>query len=432
MESVTLWRGAVYRHREPTLVGPLACPVCSTPPGAPRHTRTRTVEHPDADQPTYLVLRVGQYPCANPACTRQYFTPPLVEAAPYAHTSRRLQQSATAVYRQGRAPLRAVAAEFQTQWHTRTGKSSVLRWHQATVAQDYPRPERLPFSGVLCIDEVYDRVNGQKRPVFTGVDPLAGITIRIPVERADAEHLAAAMRQVRALGAQPRVIVSDLWAAYPEALAAVWPRAQRQLGWFHVMQWVTRKLAQLLKHYGQTLPEADRKELTRLRFYLLASPEKQQRLGPRARAALARAWELIAESVVAEAIQLRNDLRAVLNTSRTRGEAREQFDQLRQSWPARFQPWTWRPGTPLPAPRTPEQAEGTTGLREYLEAIMAFFVRHFEMMITYLGQPGVPRTNNHAERANRRYRTVARGRYGWGTAPGLQAMLTALQGFDSS
>src|SRR3954453_22475954 len=431
MESVRLWEGAVHRHPEPTLGGPLACPVCGTPPGAPRRTRTRTVEHPDADQPTYLVVRVGQYPCAQPACPRKYFTPPLVEAAPYAHTSRRLQQSATAVYRQGRAPLRTVAAEFQTQWHTRTGKSSVLRWHQTTVAQDYPRPERLPFSDVLCIDEVYDRVQGQKRPLFTCVDPLAGITLRIPVERADAEHLAAAMEQVRALGAQPRVIVSDLWAAYPEALAAVWPHAQRQLCWFHVMQWVTRKLARLLKDYGTTLPADQRKELNRLRFVLLASPEKQQRLGPRAQAALTRAWELIADSIVAEAIQLRNDLRAILNTSTSRADAREQFDQLRQSWPTRFQPWHWRPGAPRDPPHAPE-TEGPTALHQYLEAIMAFFVRHFEMMITYLDRPGVPRTNTHAERANRRYRAVARPRYGWTTARGQRAMLVALQGFDSS
>ena len=431
MESVTLWQGAVYRPREPTPVGPLACPRCGSPPGAPRQRRTRMVEQPDPDQPSYLVLRVGKYACANPACPQKYFTPPIVEAPPYAHTARRLQQIATYVYRQGRAPLRGVAAELQTQWHTRTGKSSVLRWHRATVAQEYPRPERLPFSGVLCIDEVYDRVAGRKQPIFTCVDPLAGITVRIPVERADAAHLAAAMRRVRALGAEPRVIVSDLWAAYPEALAAVWPRAQRQLCWFHVMQWVTRKLARLLKDYGATLPADQRKELNRLRFVLLASPEKQQRLGPRARAALARAWELIADSVVAEAIRLRNDLRAVLNTSTTRAEAREQFEQLRLSWPARFRPWTWRPGTPLEPPRAPE-TEGTTGLREYLEAIMAFFVRHFEAMITYLGEPGVPRTNNHAERENRRYRAVARPRYGWGSHHGQRAMLVALQGFDSS
>jgi hypothetical protein len=431
VERVTLWQGAVYRHREPTLVGPLAGPRCGSPPGAPRQRRTRTIEQPEPDQPSYLVLRLGKYACPNPVGSQKYFTPPLREAAPHAHTTRRLQQIAPYVYRQGRAPRRGVAAELRTQGHTRTGKSSVLRWHQATVAQEYPRPERLPFSGVLCIDEVYDRVQGQKQPIFTCVDPLAGLTLRIPVKRAAAEHWAAAMRQVQALGAEPRVIVSDLWAAYPAALAAVWPQAQRPWCWFHVRQWVTRPLAQLLKHYGQALPAADRKELHRLRCYLLASPETQQRLGPRAQAALARAWELIADSIVAEALQLRNDWRAVLTTSTTRAEAREQFAPLRQSWPARFQPWTWRPGTPLAPPQAPT-TEGPTGLREYLEAIMAFFVRHFEQLITYLDVPGVPRTNNHAERANRSYRAAARPRYGWATARGQRAMLIALQGFDSS
>jgi hypothetical protein len=44
----------------------------------------------------------------------------------------------------------------------------------------------------------------------------------------------------------------------------------------------------------------------------------------------------------------------------------------------------------------------------------------------------VPCTSNAAERANRRYRAVARRRYSWKTAAGQQAMLIALQGFDSS
>ena len=38
---------------------------------------------------------------------------------------------------------------------------------------------------------------------------------------------------------------------------------------------------------------------------------------------------------------------------------------------------------------------------------MAFFVQHFEQLITYLDQPGVPRTSNHAERANRHYRALS-------------------------
>ena len=137
-------------------------------------------------------------------------------------------------------------------------------------------------------------------------------------------------------------------------------------------------------------------------------------------------------SVVAEAIRLRDDLRAVLNTSPSRVEARAQFNALRATWPERLRPWAWKPGDPLPVPVADDRAEGAAGLRAYLEQIMTFFVRHFEQLITYLDRPGVPRTSNQAERANRRYRAVARPRYGWGSALGLQTMLTALQGFDSS
>jgi Transposase len=394
--------------------------------------RRRVVEHPDAEQPTYLVLPLAKYACEDPACARKYFTPPIPEAAPHARTSRRLQQTAAGLYRRGKAALREVAGDLRAFWHTGTGKSGVLRWHRQAIAADSPRPERLAFSGVLCIDEVYDRVGGRRRPIFTCVDPIAGITVRLPVPRADAASLAAAMQRVRALGADPRVIVSDLWAAYPEALRRVWPRAARQLCWFHVMQWVTRKLSELLRRHGETLPDDQRKELNRLRFRLLACPEKQVKLTERQRAALARAWELIGGTVIEEAIQLRNDLRSVLNTSTSRAEARAQFAALRAGWPERFRPWIWRPGEPLPEPPAAEETAGAGGLRAYLDQIMAFFVRHFEQMITYLGEPGVPRTNNHAERANRRYRAVARPRYGWGTPAGQQAMLTALQGFDSS
>jgi transposase len=442
MESVTIWRGGVYRQIEhPRQTGPLQCPACGQQPIRLRGWRRRTVEHPGVEHPTYLVLKVAKYACDNPACARKTFTPPLAEAAPYAHTSRVLQQSATRLYRWGKAALRDVEGQLRELWHTGTGKSSVLRWHHRTLADDFPRPERLAFSSVLCIDEVSDRVGGQRQPIFTCVDPIAQITVRIPVARADAASLAAAMEQVKALGAAPRVIVSDLWAAYPEALRQVWPHAERQLCWFHVMQWVTRKLAELLKRSGETLPAEQRKELTRLRFRLLACPpapgdrraeRRWARLSERDRAALARAWDLIAGTVVEEALQLRDALRAVLNESTSRAEARMRFHRLRQGWPARFQPRAWRPGEGPPVPAADPEADGATGLRGYLEQIMAFFVRHFEMMITYLEQPGVPRTSNHAERANRRYRAMARPRYGWKTQAGQQAMLIVLQGFDSS
>ena len=452
MESVTLCGGVAYHHVRPTLDGPVRCPAC----GGEREThavafhswRRRIVVHLGLEQPTSLVLQVPKYACRVTTCPRKYFLPPVAEVAPRARTSRRLQQTAVRRYRRGTAALREVAQQMREDFHTRTGKSSVLRWHHATLAVDCPRPAPLPFSGVLCIDEVYDRINGRRVPTWTCVDPLADLTIRIPLARADAQSLATAMRQVKALGAEPRVIVSDLWAAYPEALAQVWPRAERQLCWFHVMQWVTRKLAELLTRVGDTWPERERKALRRLRCRFLACPETLEaqvragRISPRDQAALAGLWAFLRGTVVEDALQLRDDLRAVLKQSTTRRQARERFATLRQSWPEPFRPRPsrldgWRPGQPLPPkPPSPPASQPTPAtddeLGRFLDDIRAFFVQHFEALIAYLDHPGVPRTNNHAERANRRYRAVSRPRYGWKTATGQRAMLVALQGFDTS
>jgi hypothetical protein len=449
MQSGTLCGGVAYHHVRPTPEPP-RCPGCGRGREADEivfHSwRLRTVEHLGVEQPTYLVLRVPKYACRAAACPRKYFTPSVAEAPPRARTSRRLQQTAVRRYRRGRAALREIERQVREDFHAGTGKSSVLRWHLAAVAADFPRPERLPFSGVLCIDEVYDRVGGRRVPTWTCVDPLAGLTIRIPIARADAASLAAAMRQVRALGANPKVIVSDLWAAYPEALAQVWPRAERQVCWFHVMQWVTRTLAELLKQVADTWPEPERKALRRLRFRFLAGPQTLEaqvragRLSSRDQAALAGLWALLRGTAVEDALRLRDDLRAIVTESASRREARARFAALRRTWPERFQPRRtrldgWRPGQPLP-PKLPDTPPATPtpadDLEAFLHEIMAYFVRHFEWMITYLDHPGVPRTNNHAERGNRRYRAASRPRYGWKTKRGHRAMLVALQGFDTS
>jgi hypothetical protein len=454
--SVTLAGGAAYHHvSQPTRVGALACPACGETEALAFHSWWhRTVEHVGVDQPTYLVLTVGKYRCGRPACPRKYFTPPVAEAAPHAHTSARLRDTAKRLYRRGKASLREVETALREDWRAGTGKSSVLRWH---VGQDFPRPApgTLRLSSVLCIDEVYDRVGGKRVPIFTCVDPLADITIRVVVERADAAQLAAAMQQVKALGASPRVIGSDLWAAYGEALARVWPLADRQLCWFHVMQWTTKQLNRLLVQFADTLPEADRKLLRRLRFRLLAAPETLERqrragrIGAREQAALDRAWTVLEGTAVAQGLQLRNEVRALPNASTSRQDARERFDALRRSWPEAFHPPAqrdrlagWRPGQPLPpkdapAAETPERgtpagAEEASPFVAVLDEIRRFFVQHFAWIVTYLDHPGAPRTNNHAERANRCYRSRSRPRYGWKTRRGHRALLVSLQGLDTT
>jgi hypothetical protein len=112
--------------------------------------------------------------------------------------------------------------------------------------------------------------------------------------------------------------------------------------------------------------------------------------------ALARAWELLRGTLVEEAVRLRDDLRAVLNQSTSRAQARARFDRVRQTWPERFRPPRgrldgWRPGQPLP-PKEPKTLTAAQvpqptpappeELQRFLDEIMAFFVRHFEQMIS--------------------------------------------------
>ncbi len=124
-------------------------------------------------------------------------------------------------------------------FHNSAGKSSVLRWHQAELNDDYALLAKLAFSHVLVVDELYSRTAGGKDFVLTCVDPINHITLRLIIDkRLDADNLVEALQVIKDLGAEPEVIVSDLAGYYPEAFAQVWPKAKRQLCWFHIMHLV--------------------------------------------------------------------------------------------------------------------------------------------------------------------------------------------------
>src|SRR5512142_875637 len=131
MKSLILLQGAVYRHiQQPQRACPLACPQCHRSEVQFHSFRTRTVEHLDPEHPCYLVLTLAKSACPFPDCPRRYFTPPVVEVASYSHTSRSLQRTAVGLYRSGKNSLEEIQKQMRQFWHTGTGKSSILRWHQ--------------------------------------------------------------------------------------------------------------------------------------------------------------------------------------------------------------------------------------------------------------------------------------------------------------
>lgn len=109
------------------------------------------------------------------------------------------------------------------------------------------------FSGVLCVDEVYQG----KIALFLAVDPkrdrLVGYQLlRGPVSGADAADF---LGRLRDLGIFPDEIVTDGSSLYPETLAMVWPQAAHQLCLFHQTRNVVKAGGKALRKLMEGLPK---------------------------------------------------------------------------------------------------------------------------------------------------------------------------------
>jgi hypothetical protein len=288
-------------------------------------------------------------------------------------------------------------------FHNSAGKSSVLRWHQDELAQDYPVLSKLTFSHVLVVDEVYSRTAGQKDYVLGGVDPINHTTVHVIIEKLDANSVGEALQVIKDLGANPQVIVSDLASYYPEAFAQAWPKAKRQLCWFHIMQLVNKYLWEAISNYTKKLDKQEAKRIRKLRWKLLSG---QERLSEKDVGLLRELMASHKDSVLEIGTALRDGLREVMNLNRGKHEARKALETLLANGGR-------------------ELAQSDPALTH----IVQLFDNFFEQMITYLDDRLVPRTSNHAERNNRRWRAIERKRYGWVTKRGKQAFLVVKQGF---
>ena len=334
--------------------------------------RYLTPKHIHTERPCRLIIKVGQYECLNPQCERKYFTRPIKEAQPHARHSREAKNKAKKLYRRGNASLREVQVQMRDDFHNSAGKSSILRWHQRELDSDYPQVSQLRFSHVLVVDELYNRTAGDKDFVLTCVDPVNHITLRLIIgKKLDADSLGEALQVVKELGANPQVIVSDLASYYPEAFAQVWPKAARQLCWFHVMQLINKYLWEAISSYTKTLDREEAKRIRKMRWKLLSGRE---RLSDKDAELLRELMASHQGSVLEIGTALRDGLRAVMNLHRGKEEARKALEAL--------------------------LGDGGRDLARsdpFLPHIVELFDNFFEQMITYLDDPFVPRTSNHAE-----------------------------------
>lgn len=131
-------------------------------------------------------------------------------------------------------------------WKRARGCSTTLIWNELQKLGQLCKKAfsklKCNFSGTVCIDEVWIRqIKGKYVYVFAAVDAVYGHMIWINsflVENKGDKSIAAEtfLKELKAMGYIPKVILTDGEKSYPEAIKQVFKNAIHQLCIFHVKQ----------------------------------------------------------------------------------------------------------------------------------------------------------------------------------------------------
>jgi len=235
----------------------LPCDRCGQP-AARFSTVARTAIDLDLDQPTLLLVTVSVHHCRP--CHHYFRAQPPFLRADATYTNRVVTKALQAVYQDGMAFRRTTARLARDFWVC-PSEGSIRRWCRSygtslDLSGDYQPWVVEAFSGVLCIDEIYQG----DLALLVAVDPAAPDGDRMvgyqlvsgSVKQTD---LAPFLTRLQAAGIQPDQIITDGSSLYPTLLKQLWPSAVHQLCLFHETRRVTAAVQQVYREVRSTIPK---------------------------------------------------------------------------------------------------------------------------------------------------------------------------------
>ena len=236
----------------------VACPRCGTE--APRLWDARRVAIDiDLDEPVLLAVIVSVHVCAT--CTRMFRVQPPFLRPRCIYTRRVVRKAIEAVYCDGMA-VRSVPDRLARDFWVRPDEKMVRAWCRAYAAEidfdiDYQPWVVANFSGILCVDEVYQG----DLALLLAVDPaapdgdrLVGYTLLPKTREVDQGMVRLFVERLKAAGVDPDEVITDDSRLYPAVLAETWPTALHQLCLFHATRRVVRAVSDVVKQVRRSLP----------------------------------------------------------------------------------------------------------------------------------------------------------------------------------
>ncbi len=213
----------------------------------------------DLDRPVLLQVTVSVHHCAP--CRHYFRAQPSFLRRDAVYANRVVAKAVASVFRDGMAFTR-VAQRLARDFWVQPSERMIRLWCRdyadaLSLEDDYQRWVVDEFSGVLCVDEVYQN----RLALLVAVDPAAPDGDRLvgyqlvhgQVQQTD---VARFLERLRDAGIAPDQVITDASPLYPAVLRAVWPTAAHQLCLFHETRLVVDAVAQVLQAVRANVPKA--------------------------------------------------------------------------------------------------------------------------------------------------------------------------------
>lgn len=175
------------------------------------------------------------------------------------YTNRVVDKAVQSVYSDNMA-MRCVPDRLARDFWVQPSESMIRHWCRTYSAQfdfeaDYQSWVVSEFSGILCVDEVYQ----DQLALLLAVDPAAPdgdrlVGYRLVHGNVDSSDVEQFLSNLREAGVNPDQVITDGSKLYPTVLGQVWPSAAHQLCLFHETRHVTKAVMKVVNAIRKDIP----------------------------------------------------------------------------------------------------------------------------------------------------------------------------------
>lgn len=386
------------------------CPKCGQR-GRRKDIHTRLVRDIAYGEVLFLELTVGEYRARCSCC--KTFRSQVDHIEPRAAYTNRVREAVIDRLLDDSMSMQRLRHALLRDFHLDLSPGFLydcLDWKvRQTDLPEYRQWTLANFSGTLCIDEIH---LGQ-HTLLLATDPLRDFPVAFAlVGSNDQDHMRRFLGNLKNHGFVPGVVVTDGSNLYPKVLADLWPQARHQLCVFHVLKDINEQVLAALRRLRRQHARAGGRKRRRGR------PSKAQRRARRCQDATRKeqayfVWKHRYLLVMRpehlsqpQQLLLRRLFEYIPALRRLRQFVLKIYGLFATDLSARQACNRW-----LALDAATEYGNDP----ELAKALAMLTPEKFDKMIAYLESPlgqGV-RTNNHAERTNRRLRYLEKVRYKW-------------------